>query len=176
MFSKHLDRLTSALNSKPNGSDHTVLQIFIICIGTGAVPALIYIINLISGYYDPLLLAPYVVSAIMIFTMPSSNMTSPLSTLQAYILCSLVGFAFVYLFEYSQWAIVGAFGISFFLMAILDCLHLPAIMMPILIVSLPLRDYHLAINPIGIDVLLLVTITFLFNKVLDKTKRINKYT
>ena len=110
----------------------------------------------------------------MIFTMPSKIMTSASVIFQSYVLCSLIGFAFVYAFDYAQWVMIAAFVISFFLMLVLECLHPPAIMLPIMIISERLRDYTLAFDPIAIDVLILLIAVYFFNKTLEKFPLIKK--
>ena len=102
-------------------------------------------------------------------------MTSASVILQSYLLCSLIGFAFVYAFDYAQWVMIAAFVISFFLMLVLECLHPPAIMLPIMIISERLRDYTLAFDPIAIDVLILLVAVYFFNKTLEKFPLIKKW-
>jgi CBS-domain-containing membrane protein len=106
--------------------------------------------------------------------MPSKKMTSASVILQSYLLCSLIGFAFVYVFDYAQWVMIAAFLISFFLMLVLECLHPPAIMLPIMIISERLRDYTLAFDPIAIDVLILLVALYFFKKTVKKFPLVKK--
>lgn len=169
MFYKNWFR--SFLRYKPKDSQFSIVEILIISLGIGVISLLLYIANTTTSDIDPVVLIPFIVSAIMTFTMPSKTMTSEFVIIRSYILCSLIGFVFVNIFSYSQWGIIGAFALSFSLMVILNCLHLPAIMMTILIVILQLNDYQLILNPIGLDIAILLCATLIINKALAKAKR-----
>ncbi|MEA9569032.1 HPP family protein [Polynucleobacter sp. AP-Nickl1-40-C4] len=159
---------------KPPPSQRSIAQQLVITLGSTITICLLYLLNHLLGKENLLLLVPFVVSALMIFTMPTKSMTSAGVILQSYLLCSLIGFAFVYVFDYAQWVMVAAFATCFSLMLLLECLHPPAIILPILIISERLRDYTLAFNPIALDVLVLLITTYLFNKVLMKFLLVKK--
>jgi len=159
---------------KPPPSEFSLAQQFIITIGTTATICILSFVNHLLDKENLLLLAPFIASALMIFTMPSKKMTSASVIFQSYLLCSLIGFAFVYAFDYAQWVMIAAFVISFFLMLVLECLHPPAIMLPIMIISERLRDYTLAFDPIAIDVFILLVAVYFFNKTLEKFPLIKK--
>jgi CBS-domain-containing membrane protein len=146
----------------------------IITLGTTVAIYLLYPINHFLYKENLLLLSPFIASGLMAFTMPSMTMTSANVIFQSYLLCSLIGFPFVYALDYSQWVIIAAFAICFLLMLLLECLYPPAIMLPILIISKRLRDYTLAFNPIVIDVFVLLAAAYLFNKTLQKFPLANK--
>jgi CBS-domain-containing membrane protein len=159
---------------KPPPSEFSLTQQFIIILGVTTTICLLSLINHFLDKENLLLLAPFIASALMIFTMPNKIMTSASVIFQSYLLCSLIGFAFVYVFDYAQWVMVAAFVISFLLMLVLDCLHPPAIMLPIMIISERSRDYTLAFNPIAIDVLILLIAVYFFNKTLKRFPLVEK--
>lgn len=159
---------------KPPPSEFSLTQQFIITLGVTTTICLLSLVNHLLDKENLLLLSPFIASALMIFTMPSKIMTSASVIFQSYLLCSLIGFAFVYVFDYAQWVMIAAFVISFFLMLVLECLHPPAIMLPIMIISERLRDYTLAFDPIAIDVLILLIAVYFFNKTLEKFPLIKK--
>ena len=159
---------------KPPPAEFSLTQQLIITLGSTITICLLYGINYLLGKADILLLAPFIASPLMIFTMPNNPMTSATTMLQSYVLCALISFAFVYVFEYSQWVLIAAFGICFFLMLPLDCLHPPAIMLPFIIIGEQMRDYSIAFNPILIDVVILLISTYLFNKVLRRLPKVEK--
>jgi CBS-domain-containing membrane protein len=159
---------------KPPPSEFSFTQQFIITLGVTTTICLLSLVNHLLDKENLLLLAPFIASALMIFTMPSKKMTSTSVIFQSYLLCSLIGFAFVYVFDYAQWVMIVAFVISFLLMLLLDCQHPPAIMLPIMIISERLRDYTLAFNPIAIDVLLLLIAVYFFNKTLKNFPLVKK--
>lgn len=88
-------------------------------------------------------------------------MTSIFAIFQSYILCALIGFAFVYAFDNLGWCLVASF---FVLMIYLDCMHPPAIMLPLIIIGEHFHNYLLAFNPIAIDALILMGAAYLFRK------------
>jgi len=159
---------------KPSPSEFSLTQQFIITLGVTTTICLLSLVNHLLDKENLLLLAPFIASALMIFTMPSKIMTSASVIFQSYVLCSLIGFAFVYVFDYAQWVMIAAFVISFFLMLVLECLHPPAIMLPIMIISERLRDYTLAFDPIAIDVLILLIAVYFFNKTLKNFPLVKK--
>ncbi len=159
---------------KPPPAQFSLTQQFIITLGTTITICLLSLVNHLLDKVNLLLLSPFIASALMIFIMPSKIMTSASVIFQSYLLCSLIGFAFVYVFDYAQWVMIAAFVISFFLMLILECLDPPAIMLPIMIISERLRDYTLAFDPIAIDILILLVAVYFFNKTLKTFPPVKK--
>lgn len=134
---------------------------------------LLYFVNLHLGNASILLIAPFIATLLIIFSMPGNAMNSASAILQSYVLCSLISFAIVYAFDYSQWTIVAAFSISFFLMMLLNCVHPPAIMLTFIIAGEHMRDYTLAFNPIALDVLILIIAVAIVRKILPDIKLLN---
>lgn len=153
---------------KPPPSPYCFSRQLMIAAGSTITFYLLYFANQFLGQNDLLLLVPLLASALMVFTMPSKATTSPIIIFQAYILCALIGLAFVYTVNDKVLALISCFCLCAALMWMLDCIHPPAVILPLLLISEQLHNYHLALNPIAIDVLILAGSSYIFEGILKK--------
>ncbi|AJA46983.1 HPP-family protein [Clostridium pasteurianum DSM 525 = ATCC 6013] len=121
---------------------------------------------------NPILIAPFGASAVLLFGLRHSPLAKPKNLIGSHIISALTGLLMLYFFGNSYLVISIAVGITIFLMIFLDILHPPAGANPILIISTAASWKFLYIN-ILLGLTILVAATFIYNKVLNPLQKVN---
>lgn len=83
---------------------------------------------------QPLLLAPFGASCVLLFVAPQSEFAQPRNILLSYAIATLVGFVALWLFAGQWWTVAVAVGATIALMCLTHTVHPPAGAHPIVIV------------------------------------------
>jgi CBS-domain-containing membrane protein len=107
---------------------------------------------------QPLLLAPFAPSALVILTQPKSPQATPNLLIAAYVVAAVVSVLLKDMLPAEWWAVALATGAVVLLLEAFDILHAPAVALPVL-VMLGQGEFPLAAFTIG--VVLLATLSLL---------------
>ena len=92
----------------------------------GAIVGLSFIGLVAQETRSMMIIAPFGATAILLFSLPRSNASKPLSVFSSYLLASVVGLAVLY-YSSNDWLYIGVgLGIVLFTMQLLDIVHPPA--------------------------------------------------
>ena len=153
---------------KPAPSEFSFVQQLLISLGTTIIFCALYFTNAFLGKDNLLLLSPFAISALTIFTMPSDRMGSLSVVFKSYFLCTFLGFIFAFNMNNQQWIFITAGIASFIILTLFDCMHPPAVMLPMIMIKDRLNDFNLTFNPIAIDLIILISLSYLIGKSIRK--------
>lgn len=92
----------------------------------GAIVGLSFIGLVAQETRSMMIIAPFGATAILLFSLPHSNASKPLSVFSSYLLASVVGLVVLY-YSNNDWLYIGVgLGIVLFIMQLLDIVHPPA--------------------------------------------------
>lgn len=113
---------------------------------------------------NPILIAPFGASCVLLFALHDSPLAKPKNFVGSHIISSLIGLIMLYLFGKSYLVISIAVGLTIFLMVLTNLIHPPAGANPILIISTSANWNFLYIN-IVLGVIILLLSTFVYHRV-----------
>lgn len=124
--------------------------------GLGACLAILLLQGLAELIRQPLLLAPFGASCVLLFLVPSSEFSRTRNLLAGYAIGTVAGFAVLWLWPGAWWSVALAVGSTIALMRLTRSVHPPAGAHPIVIVlSAPALKTMLPSLALGLGVLLL---------------------
>lgn len=101
--------------------------------GVGSCLAILLLQAVGQGLHQPLLLAPFGASCVLLFLAADSPLAQPRNIIGAYAIATLVGFVTLWLFDGAWWSVALAVGGTIALMALTHTVHPPAGAHPIVI-------------------------------------------
>lgn len=101
--------------------------------GLGSCLAILLLQAVGEHLHQPLLLAPFGASCVLLFLAGDSPLAQPRNVIGAYAIATLVGFASLWLFDGAWWSVAVAVGATIALMALTHVVHPPAGAHPIVI-------------------------------------------
>lgn len=101
--------------------------------GLGSCLAILLLQAIGRHLHQPLLLAPFGASCVLLFLAADSPLAQPRNIIGAYAIATLVGFATLWLFDGAWWSVALAVGGTIALMALTHTVHPPAGAHPIVI-------------------------------------------
>lgn len=136
----------------------------------------IFIISLLGFVLkNPILIAPFGGSCVILFALPESQLAKPKNLIFGHFISSLVGLIMLNLFGNSYMVISIAVGLAIFIMLLTNTIHPPAGADPILVITTSASWKFLFTN-IVIGTLLLLIIAFVYNNIMHKIHAISKKT
>ncbi|MHC1685042.1 MAG: HPP family protein [Clostridiaceae bacterium] len=141
--------------------------------GLGGLLAILIISLLGFVLKNPILIAPFGASCVILFGLPESPLAKPKNLILGHFISSLVGLIMLNLFGNSYIVISIAVGIAIFMMILTDTTHPPAGADPILVITTSVSWNFLFTN-IVIGTLILFIIAFTYNNIRERICSINK--
>lgn len=141
--------------------------------GLGGLLAILMISLLGFVLKNPILIAPFGASCVILFGLPESPLAKPKNLILGHFISSLVGLIMLNLFGNSYIVISIAVGIAIFMMILTNTTHPPAGADPILVITTS-ASWNFLFTNIVIGTLLLFIIAFVYNNIIRKTNSINK--
>jgi CBS-domain-containing membrane protein len=111
----------------------------------------------------PLSAIPFTTSIVLVMADPASRAARPRNIIGGHVLSTLSGFAVLWLFGGSPWLASAAVALSILLMRLTDCLHPPAGLDALLVVTLQ-RSWTFLFIPVLAGVVTLITFAYVYHK------------
>lgn len=138
--------------------------------GVGSSLALLLLLAIGKGLHQPLLLAPFGASCVLLFLAPDSPLAQPRNVLVSYAMATLIAFAVLWVFPGAWWAAALAVGATIFLMTLTHTVHPPAGAHPIVIL-LGAPAWKLLLPTLVIGLALLMLSAWAFHRFLPTGRR-----
>ncbi|MEG3639542.1 HPP family protein [Magnetococcus sp. PR-3] len=131
--------------------------------GIGGCIAICLLAWLSEAADQPLLMAPFGASCVLLFALPNSPLAQPKNLIGGHFLAALVGLTLVVLMGENSWSMGLAVGVAILLMQLTGTTHPPAGATPLVVMGMP---HHLStlFFPILTGSLLLLLMAFLFHR------------
>lgn len=114
---------------------------------------------------DPLVIASFASSCIILFSFPWRPASQPINIIGGYLVASIVSYILIVLISNEWWMIGITLGITIFLMIYLRIIHPPAGAIPMIFMNDPTLDWHFVLFPILTGSVLLVAIAFFVHRI-----------
>lgn len=143
--------------------------------GLGGLSAILIISLLGFVLKNPILIAPFGASCVILFGLPESPLAKPKNLILGHFISSLVGLIMLNLFGNSYIVISIAVGLAIFIMLLTNTTHPPAGADPILVITASVSWKFLFTN-IFVGTLLLLIIALIYNKIIFSPYTLGKKT
>ncbi|MBN2815526.1 MAG: HPP family protein [Campylobacterales bacterium] len=129
-------------------------------VSLGAIIGLSFIGLLAQTTQSMMIIAPFGATAVLLFALPHSPSSTPLSVVSSYAIASAVGLVFLF-YGAGDWLYIGiGFGITLFLLQIFEVVHPPAGAHYIVVTQGTLTLHALAPLIVGLSILVIIAIFF----------------
>lgn len=140
-------------------------------VGGGLGILLLGVLSKVSG--NPLLIAPFGATCVLLFAVPESPLAQPRAVLGGHLLATLIGLACLAAFGSDWTSIASAVGLSIGVMQLTRTVHPPAGATPIVVVMSG-APWHFLVSPVLVGCGLLVVLALVFNN-LAKTRHYPRF-
>jgi CBS-domain-containing membrane protein len=114
---------------------------------------------------DPLVIASFASSCIILFSFPWRPASQPVNIIGGYLVSSVVSYVLIVLISHEWWMIGITLGTIIFLMIYFRIIHPPAGAIPIIFMNDPTLDWHFILFPILTGSVLLVAIACFVHRI-----------
>ena len=133
--------------------------------GAGSCLAILLLQALGQQLHQPLLLAPFGASCVLLFLAPDSPLAQPRNVLLSYAMATAIGFVALWLFAGAWWSVALAVGATTALMVLTHTVHPPAGAHPIVIL-LGAPAWKVLLPTLVVGLLLLMFCAWAFHRFL----------
>ena len=135
-------------------------------VGGAIAIATLVLLGYISG--NPLLMAPFGATCVLLFSLPKSPLSQPINVIGGHVVSITIGLTLSYILPLDWWSLGIAVGLAIAAMAALRVTHPPAGADP-LVVFFSSPGWEYAIFPVALGSIALVITAWIFHKIPPKT-------
>lgn len=135
-------------------------------VGGAIAIATLFLLGYISG--NPLLMAPFGATCVLLFSLPKSPLSQPINVIAGHVISVVIGLTLNYFLPLDWWRIGLAVGLAIAVMASLRVTHPPACADPI-VVFFTNPGWEYVIVPVALGSIVLVITAWLFHKIPPET-------